>query len=145
MEILEFRALFRFLVLVAIIQSVHGCEMVVGDPRVEIVTNQVNRQVRFEFFSQEKRWWSKTPVRAPAKVAALTLVDQEQGATIWQIDVRDVRMGATQINYGVIPAGFEQVTPKKSSAPPLEVGKKYEVLVYPGGSGKTTFIYQAPK
>jgi hypothetical protein len=136
MPVLNSRAIT--LSFLAIFFFAHGCDGVLGDPKVEILTTQMNGTVHFAFSMQDRRLWSKTSI--PIKVAGLTIVDEDKNTILWQVEAPNVDLGANSIGYGVTPEGFSQLIPQHASPPPpLEVGKKYTILISPPGD--TSFTY----
>jgi hypothetical protein len=116
-----------------------GCDVVVREPSIEIGIGQVDGKVEFEFFVYEEKWWL-WQTKKVAAIGALTI--GSNGRIVWEIQARQATAKVSDIKYGVVPEGFDQLNPREGSAPLLTVGHEYEVLVHARGSGRATFVYR---
>lgn len=132
--------IFRILFSLMVAQLVGGCDPVVRDPWIEIVVHQTDRDVTFEFFIHKRTWWSSRIERVPHEVTSLIVGDLT--SLRWEVRSRDVGIGVKKIRYGVVPEGFDQLVPKKGTAPPLNGGAEYEVVAHSAGGGTVRFVYQ---
>ncbi len=122
--------------------STVGCEMLyVKDPLLEVVVEQSEGQVRFEFYRTDKSWLSKR--RIPASIWSLS-VNLPGGMPVWRVVSPASGPGALQVTYGVAPSGFTQEVPSVGAAPPLDPNRPYGVSVRGEGVGAASFVYGKP-
>lgn len=137
----------RALSLVAALQVVAGCLPNDGSaPPIEIRVWQVNGQVSFESILRDK---SFSLIPSPVRLRVSTLaVKDSKGEVIWTIRSfhSDPRAVGEEVQYGVLPQGFEQMIPRDGPAPELTANSDYEVVVSWGVLGRTTkFTHKNPE
>jgi hypothetical protein len=122
----------------------YACRQVVGDPRVEIIVQQIDATVKFEFVGRKQIAWLKQRVPHKASYLFIGQVVGSSSNIVWEIEARDLSAGASEITYGLLPPGFEQLTPKTGQPPPLNTDGPYEVTVttLAGGGGIVKFLYK---
>ena len=126
-----------FLVLAIFVES--SCDWSPSDPSIEIVVLQRDSELIFQFFTVESTWWSRERKQIPHNVYKLMISDSK--SILWEVEDPKLHASMNEIRYSVVPAGFEQITPKESRPPALKSGTRYQVVARSTGSGTTSFVY----
>jgi len=145
-KFMKFRVGF-WLPLVSVL-TVSACRMGIIDANmIEIRVYQQAGQLAFEFYRQERGWWSNRLV--PERVSFLSLHLPGGEPTIWLVKSTKRDSDTSRVIYSVVPEGFTQVVPANGSVPTLEPDRKYSVSVESNASkepwvGATSFVYRKP-
>lgn len=139
--------LLRALSMATALQTVGGCLPPNGNvPPVEIRIRQIDGQVGFETILQDRiLFFIPHPIRL--RVSTLR-VRYPQGEIIWMIhsSPADSHDAAQEIQYGIVPDGFRQMTPREGRPPDLKIDTEYEVEIsWSVMRGNTTFVFKGPK